>query len=161
MLGALKVATTDQIQRIGAPHLTFRHADKEIPSKQKQARTASHTAALSDMRGHGLSENGGSTKTGDTLRNLTPTVQGTPIDPTNLTRTFTTLLRKAGLRRIRFHDLRHSTATLLLEQGVELVVIKELLGHAHIGVTATVYAHVRLRLQRDAIDTLGRALDHP
>lgn len=89
------------------------------------------------------------------------TVQGTPIGPTNLTRTSTVLLRKAGLRRIRFHDLRHSTATLLLEQGVELVVIKELLGHAHIGVTATVYAHVRLRLQRDAIDLLGRALDHP
>ncbi len=89
------------------------------------------------------------------------TAQGGSIDPTNLTRTFTTLLRKAGLRRIRFHDLRHSTATLLLEQGVELVVIKELLGHAHIGVTATVYAHVRLRLQHDAIDTLSTALDGP
>lgn len=87
------------------------------------------------------------------------TAQGGPIDPTNLTRTFNTLLRKAGLRRICFHDLRHSTATLLLEQGVELVVVKELLGHAHIGVTATVYAHVRIRLQRDAIDLLGRALD--
>ncbi|MFJ2439337.1 tyrosine-type recombinase/integrase, partial [Streptomyces sp. NPDC087658] len=61
----------------------------------------------------------------------------------------------------RTHDLRHSTATLLLEQGVELVVIKELLGHAHIGVTATVYAHVRLRLQRNAIDTLSTALDGP
>ncbi|MFI9364687.1 tyrosine-type recombinase/integrase, partial [Kitasatospora sp. NPDC053057] len=61
----------------------------------------------------------------------------------------------------RTHDLRHSTATLLLEQGVELVVIKELLGHAHIGVTATVYAHVRLRLQRDAIDLLGRTLGKP
>ncbi len=59
---------------------------------------------------------------------------------------------------IRFHDLRHSTATLLLEQGVELVVVKELLGHAHIGVTATVYAHVRLRLQRQAIDLLGHTL---
>jgi integrase len=89
------------------------------------------------------------------------TLQGRPIDPTNLTRAFITLLRKAGLRRIRFHDLRHSTATLLLEQGVELVVIKELLGHAHIGVTATVYAHVRLRLQRDAIDTLSTALGSP
>ncbi|MEU2565062.1 replication-relaxation family protein [Streptomyces longispororuber] len=72
VLGVLKVATADQIQRIGAPHLTFRHADKPTPSKQKQARTASHTAALSDMRGHGLSENGGSTETGDALRNLTP-----------------------------------------------------------------------------------------
>jgi integrase len=44
---------------------------------------------------------------------------------------------------------------------VELVVIKELLGHAHIGVTATVYAHVRLRLQGDAIDLLGNALRDP
>ncbi|MDT0416463.1 hypothetical protein RM574_13300 [Streptomyces sp. DSM 41982] len=40
-------------------------------------------------------------------------------------------------------------------------MIKELLGHAHIGVTATVYAHVRLRLQRDAIDLLGHALRYP
>jgi len=86
----------------------------------------------------------------------TPT--GGPLDPANLTRRFRTFLDRAGLRRIRFHDLRHSTATLLLEQGVDLVVIKELLGHAHIGVTAGVYAHVRLRLQRQAIDTLGDAL---
>jgi hypothetical protein len=71
VLGALKVATTDQIQRIGAPHLSFRHADKPTPSEQKAARTASHTGALSDMRKHGLSENGGSTETGDKLRNLT------------------------------------------------------------------------------------------
>ncbi|CAL9305884.1 hypothetical protein SUDANB66_04011 [Streptomyces sp. SudanB66_2053] len=48
---------------------------------------------------------------------------------------------------------------LLLEQGVDLIVIKELLRHAHIGVTASVYAHVRLRLQRDAIDALSTALD--
>lgn len=40
-------------------------------------------------------------------------------------------------------------------------MIKEFLGHAHIGVTATVYAHVRLRLQRDAIDTLSNALNDP
>ncbi|WEH28919.1 integrase [Streptomyces sp. AM 3-1-1] len=42
--------------------------------------------------------------------------------------------------------------------AIQRVVIKELLGHAHIGVTAGVYAHVRLRLQRQAIDTLGNAL---
>ena len=86
---------------------------------------------------------------------------GSPIEGATLTRHFNTLLCRATLRRIRFHDLRHSAATLLLEQGVELVVIKELLGHAHIGVTATVYAHVRLRLQRDAIDLLGNALRAP
>jgi site-specific recombinase XerD len=87
----------------------------------------------------------------------TPT--GRPLDPANLTRRFRSFLDRAGLRRICFHDLRHSTATLLLEQGVDLVVIKELLGHAHIGVTAGVYAHVRLRLQRQAIDALGGALN--
>ncbi|MEU6402208.1 site-specific integrase [Streptomyces sp. NPDC046985] len=86
---------------------------------------------------------------------------GSPIEGATLTRHFNTLLHRATLRRIRFHDLRHSAATLLLEQGVELIVIKKLLGHAHIGVTATVYAHVRLRLQRDAIDLLGHALRNP
>lgn len=72
VLGALKVATADQIQRIGAPHLSLRHTEKKTPSEQKTARTASHTGALSDMRKHGLSENGGSTTTGERLRNLTP-----------------------------------------------------------------------------------------
>ncbi|MFF1739255.1 tyrosine-type recombinase/integrase [Streptomyces mirabilis] len=86
---------------------------------------------------------------------------GAPFEGATLTRHFNSMLRQARIRRIRFHDLRHSAATLLLEQGVELVVIKELLGHAHIGVTATVYAHVRLRLQRDAIDLLGNALRNP
>ncbi|SCD83890.1 Phage integrase family protein [Streptomyces sp. SolWspMP-5a-2] len=86
----------------------------------------------------------------------TPT--GGPLDPANLNRRFRGFLARAGLRRIRFHGLRHLTATLLLEQGVDLVVIKEHLGHARIGVTAGVYAHVRLRLQRQAIDPLNDAL---
>lgn len=86
----------------------------------------------------------------------TPT--GSPLDPANLTRRFRGFLDRSELRRIRFHDLRHSTATLLLEQGVVLVVIKELLGHAHIGVTAGIYCHVRLHLQRQAIDTLNNVL---
>ncbi|WP_420833950.1 site-specific integrase [Streptomyces antarcticus] len=98
----------------------------------------------------------------------TPT--GRPLDPANLTRRFRRFLGRAGLRRIRFHDLRHSTATLLLEQGVDLVVIKELLGRTHIGVTAaspptsdsassakptTPWAsprHIRRRPRRSALD---------
>lgn len=64
----------------------------------------------------------------------------------------------SAVRRIRFHDLRHSCATLLPEQGVELVTIKELLGDAHIGVTADICAHVRLRLQHDAVNRLSDAL---
>jgi len=61
---------------------------------------------------------------------------GRPLDATNLTRRFRRLLHRAGLRTNLFHHLRRFTATLLLEQGIDLVVIKELIGHANIGVTA-------------------------
>ncbi|MEU8252250.1 tyrosine-type recombinase/integrase [Nonomuraea sp. NPDC048916] len=87
------------------------------------------------------------------------TKTGAPLQPSNVNRDFHQLLRGAGLRKIRFHDLRHSCASLLLDQGVDLIVIKELLGHAHIAITADVYAHVRLRLQRDAIERMSGALD--
>lgn len=89
-----------------------------------------------------------------------PTRVGTPIDPCHVREHLNARCDAAGVRRIRFHDLRHSCATLLLEQGVELVTIKELLGHghAHIGVTADIYAHVRLRLQHDAVNRLSDAL---
>ncbi|WP_372481863.1 tyrosine-type recombinase/integrase [Streptomyces fuscigenes] len=83
----------------------------------------------------------------------TPT--GRPLDPSSVTQRFHTLLDHAGLRRTRFHDLRRTCATPLLEQGVELVTIKELLGHAHIAVSAEAYAHVRLRLQHQAIEALN------
>lgn len=90
------------------------------------------------------------------------TADGHTPDPGALNANLTTLCQMANIPRIRFHDLRHSTATLLLEQGVELVVVKELLGHAQIHTTADIYAHVRLRLQRDAIEAMGQALggDH-
>ncbi|WTL46717.1 tyrosine-type recombinase/integrase [Streptomyces sp. NBC_01497] len=67
-----------------------------------------------------------------------------PVEPATFTTHFGAPLHDAQLLPIRFHDLRYSTATLLLEQGIEFVVVKELLGRAHIGVTATVYAPVRL-----------------
>ena len=90
------------------------------------------------------------------------TRHGGMISPANVSRDFKALLQRAGLRTIRFHDLRHSCASLLLDQGVELIVIKELLGHAHLSITADTYAHVRLRLQRDAIERMGDVLDdHP
>ncbi|MEV0695439.1 hypothetical protein [Streptomyces sp. NPDC050388] len=62
----------EQIQQLAAPHLSYRHTDKASLSKRKQARTASHLGALSDLRKHGLAENGGQISGGDTLRHLTP-----------------------------------------------------------------------------------------
>ncbi|MGW7412752.1 replication-relaxation family protein [Streptomyces sp. NPDC054863] len=71
VLGVLKVATTDQIQRIASPHLSYRHTDKKTPSKRKTARTASHGGAFADLRTEGLAQNGGTTPGGERLRHLT------------------------------------------------------------------------------------------
>ncbi|GGN32833.1 integrase [Actinoplanes campanulatus] len=84
---------------------------------------------------------------------------GTPMDPAAVYRHHQDICDLADVRYIRFHDLRHTCATLLLEQGVDLVTIKDLLGHAQIHTTADVYSHVRLRMQRAAIESMGDALD--
>jgi integrase len=84
---------------------------------------------------------------------------GRTLDPAYVHRQHEAVCYLAEVRYIRFHDLRHSCATLLLEQGVELVTIKDLLGHARPHVTAAVYAHVRPRLHRNAIEALNQALD--
>ena len=72
------------------------------------------------------------------------TTVGTPINPRNLTgRSFKPLLERAGLsQRVRFHDLRHTAATLLLSRGVHPKLVQELLGHATIAITLDTYSHV-------------------
>ncbi|MEU6285512.1 replication-relaxation family protein [Streptomyces sp. NPDC047028] len=71
VLGVLKVATADQIQRLASPHLSYRHTLKETPAKRKEARTASHRGAANDLRRHGLAVDGGRTRGGEEVRILT------------------------------------------------------------------------------------------
>jgi integrase len=81
-----------------------------------------------------------------------PSEVGTPINPRNLVRHFKATLERAGLpSSIRFHDLRHSCATFLLAQGASLHVVKDILGHSRIGVTADIYGHVLPEAQKEAI----------
>jgi integrase len=68
------------------------------------------------------------------------------------------LLKKAGLPDIRFHDLRHSAATLLLTEGVHPKVVQKLLGHSNISMTLDMYSHVLPSMQKDAISRLNTAL---
>jgi integrase len=68
---------------------------------------------------------------------------GAPINPSNLRqRSFAPLLKRVGLPHMRFHDLRHTCATLLLSRGVHPKFIQELLGHATIAITLDTYSHV-------------------
>lgn len=68
---------------------------------------------------------------------------------------FKALLEAAGLPNIRFHDLRHSAATLLLSQHVHPKVVQEILGHSKISMTMDIYSHVLPTMQEDAMNKLG------
>jgi integrase len=77
---------------------------------------------------------------------------GTPINPRNLLRQFKEPLKKAGLRDIRFHDLRHSCATFLIASGVHPRTIMQVLGHSQISTTLNIYGHVLNETQAAAIE---------
>jgi integrase len=83
---------------------------------------------------------------------------GTPIEPRNLNRSFDALCARAGIRRLRVHDLRHTCASLLLAQGVAPRVVMEILGHSQIAVTMNIYSHVLPAVEREAADRMNAAL---
>lgn len=82
------------------------------------------------------------------------TPKGTPLERSNINKRFAKMLEKAGLPKMRFHDLRHSCASLLLAQGVPLKVVQELLGHSSITITGDVYAHVMPAAKREAANIM-------
>jgi len=84
---------------------------------------------------------------------------GKPLEGSTVTRHFHDHLERAGLPQRRFHDLRHSCATLLLVQGVSPRVVMDVLGHSDIGMTMNTYSHVIPELRRDAADRMDDLLD--
>ena len=67
---------------------------------------------------------------------------------------FGKLLKEAGLPHVRFHDLRHSAATILLEARIPLKTVQELLGHSSIAITADIYSHVSPEMQQEVVDKM-------
>jgi integrase len=86
------------------------------------------------------------------------TAFGTPLDRGRIHLNFQSALRKAGLPRVRIHDLRHTAATLMREQGVDIEVVQRKLGHSSISVTVDVYGHVSDKRYRDAADRMDELL---
>lgn len=84
---------------------------------------------------------------------------GTPVEPRNLNRHFEQLCERAGVRRIRVDDLRHSCATLPYDPGVPLERIQDVLGHSSPTVTKSIYVEATRRVQQDAVDRLGFLFD--
>lgn len=84
------------------------------------------------------------------------TSKGTPLDSVNVSKYFKRHLARLKLPSVRFHDCRHTAASLMLEQGVPLKVISDTLGHSQISLTANTYAHVMPALKREAAAAMDR-----
>jgi integrase len=83
---------------------------------------------------------------------------GTPVNPNWVLERFKKLLKKAGLPDMRFHDLRHSIATILLSMGTHPKVVQELLGHNRIQETVDTYSQVLPTIHKEAIQKLEDVL---
>jgi len=84
------------------------------------------------------------------------TTTGTPINPSNHTnRSFKPLLKRAGLPDIRFHDLRHTFASLMMPNVQNPQIVQEMLGHSRISTTLDIYSHLSQDVQEEAVGRFG------
>lgn len=83
---------------------------------------------------------------------------GRPLWRSRVRHAFLSILQKSGLEQLRFHDLRHSAATLLLAEGTPVKVVSELLGHSDVKTTLSIYAHVIPGMQEQAASAMDRLL---
>ena len=86
---------------------------------------------------------------------------GTPLTPNAVSMHFRRMIKKSGLPYIRFHDLRHSVATLLHSAGRDIQDIQGWLGHSDISTTANIYSHFLYSAKRDMADSIEAALAAP
>ena len=85
--------------------------------------------------------------------------KGETLQPDYLTRRWNKFVKQHGLRAVRLHDLRHTTASLMLMNGTDVKVLAEILGHKDVAVTLNTYSHVASEQKRNALITLGALCD--
>ncbi len=132
-------------------------------TKQSRRQITLATRACDALRAHRIRQAEERLRLGaawdGTLDLVFPNQTGHPMDAMNLThRHFQPLLVRAGLPRLRFHDLRHTAATLLLGRGVNPKIVSEMLGHASIAITLDIYSHVLSDMQAQAAVEMDAAL---
>ena len=124
---------------------------KELPLKTKNSYrnisiSQDAVAMLTEMEAHRSSDY------------VFPSSTGGPISPDSVNNMLHRVLKRAGLPSIRFHDLRHTFATLALQNGVDIKTVSGMLGHFSAGFTLDTYAHVTTSAQKEASRTMGKVL---
>ena len=124
---------------------------KEMPLKTKNSYrnisiSQDAVAMLTEMEAHRSSDY------------VFPSSTGGPISPDSVNNMLHRVLKRAGLPSIRFHDLRHTFATLALQNGVDIKTVSGMLGHFSAGFTLDTYAHVTTSAQKEAARTMGNVL---
>ena len=130
---------------------------KTARSRRQIALTAGAVAVLTDQATRQKWERIRAKGWGD-LDLVFPNSVGRHQETSRLMTEFRKLLAAAGLPQIRFHDLRHTAATLMLSRGVHPKIASEMLGHSTVGMTLDLYSHVSETMQRDAAATLDRLI---
>ena len=87
-----------------------------------------------------------------------PSPNSGPISPDSVNHMLHRVLERAGLPKVRFHDLRHTFATIALQNGVDIKTVSGMLGHYSAGFTLDTYAHVTTAAQKEAANTMGSVL---
>ena len=88
-----------------------------------------------------------------------PSPNGGPISPDSVNNMLKRVLARAGIPKVRFHDLRHTFATIALQNGVDIKTVSGMLGHFSAGFTLDTYAHVTTAAQKEAADTMENVLN--
>jgi len=151
-------------------HLNVRYSLQRIEGRQQLVEPKSDRSrrklplpavAVNSLRRHRAQQNRERLRAGDEWQDtgLVFTARtGSPLHGPNVLRSFRRLLKRKGLPSMRFHDLRHACASLLLAQDVSPRVVMETLGHSEIGLTMNTYSHVLPSLQREAADRMDELL---
>lgn len=153
------LAVTGSLQGESRPTLNI-----ASPKSGKSRSVALGTIAVAALRDHRKRQAQEQLVVGSEWRDLGlvfSTEYGDFLSPTTLRLALRRVLTRARLPTIRFHDLRHSAATLMLSRGVHPKMASEMLGHSTIAITLDLYSHVSANMQRQAADAIDAALADP
>lgn len=151
------LTVTGNLQRLPGEGLTI----LEAKTARSRHQVLIGPLAVATLRAHRSRQAAARLQAADTWEDhdlVFTTATGRPVDAHDVRPTFYHLLAATGLPRVRFHDLRHSAATLLLGEGIHPKIVSEMLGHSTVAITLDTYSHVTAAMHRSAGDTLDTLL---